>query len=86
LPLDWYACDYGKARRDLLHEIARVKSPRQTLSAFVRESLQADIRRRKLRATAETCQHLLSENEKERAVFEEWESAPLSRSPKRPRK
>ncbi|HEY1582048.1 MAG TPA: hypothetical protein VGF73_02990 [Chthoniobacterales bacterium] len=63
-----------------------MKSPKQTLSAFVRESLEADIRRRKLRAAAETYQRLLLENEAERADFEEWESAPLAHAPRRVRK
>jgi Arc/MetJ-type ribon-helix-helix transcriptional regulator len=75
-----------KLDANLLREIARVKSPKQTLSAFVRESLEADIRRRKLRAAAETYQRLLVENEAERADFEEWESAPLARAPRRVRK
>lgn len=75
-----------KLDADLLREIARIKPPQQTLSAFVRETLQADIRRRKLRTAAETYQRLLSENNEERAALEEWEMAPLARAPKRARK
>ena len=71
---------------ELLREIARVKSPKQTLSAFVRETLQAAIRQRKLRAAAEIYQRLLEENQEEGAAMDEWEAAPLAHAPKRPRK
>ncbi len=63
-----------------------MKSPKQTLSSFVRESLQADLRRRKLRSAAETYHRLLTENEKERAETDEWEAAPLAKSPRPARK
>ena len=75
-----------KLDAELLREIAKVKSPHQTLSAFVRESVQADIRRRKLHAAAETYHRLLLENEGERRALDEWESAPLARPPKRKQK
>ena len=75
-----------KLDAELLREIAKVKSPKQTLSAYVRESLQADIRKRKLRAAAEAYEKLLADDKNERLAMEEWEAAPLSIAPRRRRK
>lgn len=75
-----------KLDAELLREIVKVKSPKQTLSSFVRESLQADIRQRKLRAAAESYQKLLAENDAERMEMEGWEAAPLAIAPRRARK
>lgn len=74
-----------KLDSELLREIAKIKSPKQTLAAFVRESLQRDIDRRKLRAAAETYRQLLTENEKERREMEEWEASHLAVAPSRAR-
>ncbi len=75
-----------KLDSELLREISKIKSPKQTLAAFVRESLQRDIERRKLRAAAETYCQLLEENEEERRELEEWEAAHLAAHPKRLRR
>lgn len=72
-----------KLDSELLREIAKVKSPKQTLSAFVRESVQLDILRRKLRSAAEAYCQLLTEDDEERRAMEEWESSHLASAPKR---
>ena len=72
-----------KLDSELLREIGKIKPPKQTLSAFVRESLERDIRWRKLRDAAEAYRLLLAENEDERREIEEWESSHLAAAPKR---
>jgi hypothetical protein len=75
-----------KLDSELLREIAKIKSPRQTLAAFVRESLQRDIERRKLRTAAEAYRQLLAENEEERRDLEQWEASHLAAAPARARR
>ena len=71
---------------ELLRAIASVKSPRQTLSAYVREALQRDLRRRQMRDAAETYTNLLRTNAAEREAMDEWEAAALATTPRSRRK
>jgi Arc/MetJ-type ribon-helix-helix transcriptional regulator len=71
---------------ELLRAIATVKPPKQTLSAYVREALQRDLRRQQMREAAETYMNLLRNNPAERAAMEEWEAAPLAKHPRTRRK
>jgi hypothetical protein len=67
---------------ELLRAIAAVKSPKQTLSAYVREALQRDLRRLQMRQAAETYAKLLRTNASEREAMDEWEAAPLATDPR----
>ena len=67
---------------ELLRAIATVKSPRQTLSAYVREALQRDLRRQQMREAAETYMNLLRTDAAERDAMDEWETAPLATTPR----
>ncbi len=71
---------------ELLKSIAAIKPPRQTLSAYVREALQRDLRRQQMRHAAETYMDFLRDNPAERAAMDEWERAPLATSPRVRRK
>lgn len=71
-----------KLDEQLLHEIAAVKPRGQTLAAFVRESLQRDLRRQQMRKAAETYVSLLETNAPERQALDEWESAALASDPR----
>jgi hypothetical protein len=75
-----------KLDAELLAEIGGVKPREQTLSAFVRESLKRELRRRKMRDAAEAYVALLANDAKERADLREWESARLATAPKRRRR
>jgi hypothetical protein len=72
-----------KVEGELLSELERVKSPTQSLSAFVRSVLQQDVLRRKMSDAAERYGQLLRENAEERSWLEEWEQADLSKPPRR---
>ena len=71
---------------ELLKSIAAIKPPRQTLSAYVREALQRDLRRQKMREAAETYTDLLRNNPAEREAMDEWEAASLATTPRARRK
>jgi len=75
-----------KLDAELLQEIAGVKPREQTLSAFVRESLKRELRRRKMRDAAEAYVTLLAGDPQERNEMREWGSARLSSAPTRRRK
>ena len=72
-----------KLESKLLREIAKMKAPAQTLASFVREAVENDLRRRRLRAAAEAYQKFLSQNPAARQELEEWETADLSRPAKK---
>src|SRR4051794_24161221 len=55
-----------KLESQLLREIAKVKSPSQTLASYVREAVETDLRRRRLRAAAEAYQKFLGQRKTER--------------------
>ncbi|MBA3964147.1 MAG: hypothetical protein H0X40_19930 [Chthoniobacterales bacterium] len=67
---------------ELLRAIATVKSPKQTLSAYVREALQRDLCRQQMREAAESYMHLLRTNSAEKNAMDEWEAAPLATTPR----
>lgn len=71
---------------ELLRAIESVKSPNQTLSAYVREALQRDLRRRQMRDAAETYTNLLRTNAAEREAMDQWEAASLATTPRTRRK
>lgn len=71
---------------ELLSAIAKVKLPQQTLTAYVREALQRDLRRQQMRGAAETYMSILRDNPAERESMDEWEAAPLATTPRARRK
>jgi len=75
-----------KLDAELLSEIASVKPNDQTLSAYVREALQRDLRRQQMRKAGESYMALLRDNAAEREALDEWEAAPLAVDPRRRRK
>jgi flagellar biosynthesis component FlhA len=75
-----------KLDAELLREIASVKPHEQTLSAYVREALQRDLRRQQMRKAAEAYVALLRDNPKEREALDQWEAAPLATNPQARRK
>lgn len=60
-----------------------MKPPKQSLSAYVREAVQRDIMRRKLRDAAERYQAFLDDHPEEKIDMERWESAPLENKPRK---
>jgi len=74
-----------KLEAELLREIRAAKPARQTLAAFVREAIEHELLRRKLRAAAEQYRAFLDEHTDEREELDAWESAPLASPPRRSR-
>jgi len=66
-----------KLDKKILTEISSVKPPEQTLTAFVRETLEYEVRQRKLREAACQYRKLLEKNPKLREEAEEWRDARL---------
>ncbi len=75
-----------KVESDLLKDITRVKPKEQSISAFVREVLERDIRRRKMKEAAHEYQKFLAGQPEEEAEMEAWESARLSIAPAKKRR
>ena len=69
----------------LLREISAAKPRGQTLAAFVREAIERELLRRKLRAAAEQYCAFLDEHPDETQELELWESSPLAARPRRSR-
>lgn len=75
-----------KLEEPLLREIRSVKPRGQTLTAYVREALSRDLRRRKLQQAAEEYRELLDSNADERRELDEWAQAPLATPPRKRRR
>ena len=67
----------------VVREVAEILPERQTLTAFVREAVQRDVRRRKMRAAALLYRETLAGDSAEAAAMDEWEAAPLATEPAR---
>ena len=63
--------------------IRRMKPREQTLTAFVRELVATEEKRRALEEAAGSYQALLAVNKDEAAWLASWESAPLAEAPRR---
>ncbi len=74
-----------KLDADVVREIADILPERQTLTAFVREAVARDVRRRKLRKAATLYLAALDRDAGEAGAMKEWEAAPLATEPKRRR-
>jgi predicted transcriptional regulator len=75
-----------KLESAILREIRSVKPPHQSLSAYVREAIERDVMRRRMKEAAERYRALMDQHPGEAADLEEWEAAPLAAAPKRSRK
>lgn len=75
-----------KLEDGLLKEIRAVKPPRQSLSAFVREAVERDVMRRRMKEAAERYRALIEQHPEEAAELEAWEAAPLATPIKRSRR
>ena len=75
-----------KLETGLLRDIQSVKPRGQTLAAYVREAVERDVMRRRLRASAEAYQAFLREHPGEVDEIDAWERAPLATPPVRRRK
>jgi len=69
----------------VVREVAEILPERQTLTAFVREAVQRDVRRRKMSAAAEVYREILANDPLEAAAMDEWERAPLAMEPRKRR-
>jgi hypothetical protein len=63
----------------LLEELRRIKPANQTLTALVRELLEAEIRRRRMIRAATEYTAFLEQNPDEASELELWASSPLER-------
>jgi hypothetical protein len=72
-----------KVEGDLLKELERTKPSSLSLSAYVREILRQEIRRRKMAEAADRYVELVRDSSDEREWLTEWERADLTAPPKR---
>ncbi|MCB9709353.1 MAG: hypothetical protein H6714_11245 [Myxococcales bacterium] len=67
-----------KLESDLLEDIARAKPKDQSLTAFVKQAVKAELARRHLRKSAQAYQNFLSQNKAEQDWLDQWEQADLA--------
>ncbi len=75
-----------KLEGKLLQELENIKPESVSLSAYVREVLTRDLRRRKLAQAAASYEEFLKSNPEEQSWLREWDQAELASSPKRRRR
>ena len=75
-----------KLEGELLLELEKAKPESMSLSAFVREVLTKDLRRRKLAQAAVSYEEFLASNPEEVSWLKEWDEADLASPPKRGRR
>ncbi len=75
-----------KLEGELLLELERAKPESVSLSAYVREVLSRDLRRRKLARAAVSYEEFIAANPEEKAWLREWDGAELAGEPKRRRR
>ncbi len=67
-----------KLEGDLLIELRKLKGSSKSVTSFVKETLESEVRRHKMRRAAETYGEFLKEHPEESKLLDEWENAPLS--------
>ncbi len=67
---------------ELLQQLKQAKPSSISLSAFIRQLLRADLRRRGLARAAVSYQEFLEANPEERSLLREWDEADLAVAPK----
>ncbi len=75
-----------KLEGELLAELERAKPESLSLSAYVRDVLSKDLRRRKLAQAAASYEEFLAANPEEKKWMREWDEADLASPPKRGRR
>jgi predicted CopG family antitoxin len=75
-----------KIEGELLLELEKAKPESLSLSAYVREVLSKDLRRRKLAQAAASYEEFLAANPEEKSWLREWHEADLASAPKRRRR
>jgi hypothetical protein len=71
-----------KLEGDLLEQLETVKPESMSVSAFVREVLERDIRQRKIASAASEYRNFIESNPEEERWLREWEKADLIAPPK----
>lgn len=72
-----------KLEAPVVRETAAVLEENQTLTAFVREAVLRDVRRRRMRRAVRQYHDLLAGDAAEAKAVEAWEAAPLAAEPGR---
>lgn len=67
---------------NLVRRLKTVKPPGETLTGFVRSVLDAEVRRKRLRAASEAYARLLRTHPDEAEAVDIWATAPLQRAPR----
>ena len=75
-----------KLEGELLLELEKAKPPSMSLSAYVREVLVKDLRRRKLARAAVSYEEFLAANPDEASWLKEWDQSDLASPPKQRRR
>lgn len=75
-----------KLEADLLEDIQREKPKEQSLTAFVKQAVRAELSRRQLRKSAQAYQSFLSQDQDEQVWLDQWEEADLAIASKSKRK
>ncbi len=75
-----------KLEGELLLELEKAKPPSMSLSAYVRDVLIRDLRRRKLAQAAVSYEEFIEANPEEASWLKEWDDADLASPPKRRRR
>jgi hypothetical protein len=70
-----------KVEGKLLQEIERLKPRNQSVTSYVREALEREVRAHKLAEAAERYEAFMAEHADERAMEEEWLQADLEYPP-----
>ncbi len=71
-----------KIENPLLNQLKGCKPKDISLSAFIRELLESQVRKQKMAVAAQKYTEFLQENPDEEAWLTEWEKAPLDQPPK----
>lgn len=75
-----------KIEGELLRGLEEAKPGSMSLSAYVREVLRKDLRRRMLSRAAASYQEFLAANPEEQSWLREWDEADLASPPRRRRR
>lgn len=67
-----------KLESPVVREVCELLEGKQTLTSFVREAVERDVRRRKMRKAATLYSAVLAADSAEREDMETWEAAPLA--------
>lgn len=72
-----------KLESPVVREVCELLEGRQTLTSFVREAVERDVRRRKMRRAAALYRETLAQDSTEAQDMDAWEAAPLASEPRR---